>query len=233
MKWTKVFLAAMAVPALMFASSGTACASEGHDVALKQAVIDVTDQTQIRRGLTVFTEVCMGCHSAKYVTYKGLMDYPEIGITREEADELRGDKPLTSGMITDLGPEDAAMSYGKVPPDLSLIVPGRRGGADYIYSLLTGFEHDHEGKVPDGNYNTYFVGNRIAMPDPLGWLDHDKGDEAELIQQAHDVAAFLTFIADPHQNERRYIGMFVMGFLLILTLVLYLLKREIWKDVKH
>ncbi|MDQ6979274.1 MAG: cytochrome c1 [Mariprofundaceae bacterium] len=231
MKWMKVFLAAMAVPAMLFAS-GTAFANEG-GVALKPVEVDPADQAQIRRGLTVFTEVCMGCHSAKYVTYKGLIDYPEIAITREQADELRGDKPLAAGMITDLSPEDATVSYGKVPPDLSLITSARRGGAKYVYSILTGFEHDPHGKVPDGNFNEYFPGHRIAMPDPLGWLDHDKSDEAELLQQAQDVSAFLTFISDPHQNERRHIGMFVMGFLLLLTLVLYLLKREVWKDVKH
>jgi len=210
-----------------------AAQASGGGAALKHAEIDVTSQEQIRRGLTVFVDVCMGCHSAKYVTYKGLMDYPEIGLSREEVDELRGSRPMTSGMITDLAPEDAEVSYGKVPPDLSLIVNARRGGENYIYSLLTGFVHDHEGKVPDGNYNEVFPGNRIAMPDPLGWLDHDEGDTAELEAQAHDVSAFLTFIGDPHQNERHAIGKYVMIFLILLTLVLYLLKKEVWKDVKH
>jgi len=218
-------LALIGMPAL-------ASASEGH-VALKHADINVADKDQLNRGLQVFTEVCMGCHSAKYVTYKGLMDYPEIGISREQADDLRGDKPLASGLITDLSPEDAEVSYGKVPPDLSVIANGRRGGADYIYSILTGFEHDPNGKVPDGNFNEFFPGNRIAMPDPLGWLEHDPADTANLEQQAQDVSAFLAFISDPHQNQRRAIGVWVMGFLILLTLVLYMLKREVWKDVKH
>jgi cytochrome c1 len=222
----------VATAALVFSMPSMALANEGH-VALKHAEIDVSDQAQIQRGLTVFTDVCMGCHSAKYVTYKGLMDYPEIGISREMVDELRGSKPLTSGMISDLSPEDATVSYGKVPPDLSLIVNGRRGGANYVYSVLTGFEHDPSGKVPDGNFNEYFPGNRIAMPDPLSWLDHDASDTAELEQQANDVSAFLAFISDPHQNERRAIGFWVVGFLILLTVVLYLLKKEVWKDVKH
>jgi len=222
----------VATAALVFSMPSMALANEGH-VALKHAEIDVSDQAQIQRGLTVFTDVCMGCHSAKYVTYKGLMDYPEIGISREMVDELRGSKPLTSGMISDLSPEDATVSYGKVPPDLSLIVNGRRGGANYVYSVLTGFEHDPSGKVPDGNFNEYFPGNRIAMPDPLSWLDHDASDTAELEKQATDVAAFLAFISDPHQNERRAIGFWVVGFLMLLTVVLYLLKKEVWKDVKH
>lgn len=228
----KHFLIAMgAVMALVVPSY--AVASEGHGAALKHATASVTNQEQIRRGLTVFTDVCMGCHSAKYITYKGLMDYPEIGISREMVDELRGDKPLTSGLISDLSPEDAEVSYGKVPPDLSLIVSARRGGMDYIFSLLTGYEHDPEGKVPDGNWNKYFPGYRIAMPDPLGWLDHDESDAKQLEQDANDVTAFLAFIADPHQNERRAIGVWVVGFFFLLTIVLWRLKVEVWKDIKH
>jgi len=230
MKLKQLLIAVGTLAVLSFSQS--AIASEGHGPALKHAEIDVTDQAQIRRGLTVFTDVCMGCHSATYVTYKGLMDYPEIGLTREEVDELRGDSAITEGMRTDLSPEDAEASYGKVPPDLSLIVPARRGGANYVYSLMTGFVHDPDGKVPEGNYNEYFVGNRIAMPDPFAWLDHEPEDTAELERDAQDVAAFLAFIADPHQNERRAIGCWVMGFLLLLTLVLWRLKVEVWKDVK-
>ncbi|MFQ5518670.1 MAG: cytochrome c1 [Mariprofundus sp.] len=230
MRKTKFLMAAVAAMVLGFSSQAMASGGGAH---LEHANVDVTDQAQIRRGLTVFTDVCMGCHSAKYVTYRGLMDYPEIGLTREQVDELRDDKSLMSGMISDLSIEDAIVSYGKAPPDLSLIVPGRRGGADYVYSLLTGYEHDHEGKVPDGNWNKVFPGNRIAMPDPLSWLDHEADETAELKQQAEDVAAFLAFIADPHQNTRREIGCWVMGFLLLLTLVLWRLKVEVWKDVKH
>lgn len=230
MKVTKFLMAAFAAAVMGFSTQAVASGGGAH---LEHANVDVTDQEQLRRGLTVFTDVCMGCHSAKYLTYRGLMEYPELGLSREVVDELRGEKSLMSGMISDLSIEDAIVSYGKAPPDLSLIVPGRRGGADYVYSLLTGYESDHEGKVPDGNWNKVFPGNRIAMPDPLSWLGHDPEETADLKQQAEDVAAFLAFIADPHQNTRRAIGCWVMGFLLLLTFVLWRLKKEVWKDVKH
>ncbi len=228
----KQFFIVAAAAAIVFTIPLTGQAGE-EGVALKHAEINVADQVQLRRGLTVFTDVCMGCHSAVYVTYKGLMDYPELGLSREAVDELRGEHPLAAGLVTDLSPEDAEVSYGKVPPDLSIITSARRGGANYVYSILTGFEHDPDGKIPDGNYNEYFAGHRIAMPDPLSWLDHEATETAELEQQAQDVAAFLTFIADPHQNQRRAIGCWVIGFLLLLVVVLGLLKKEVWKDVKH
>ena len=230
MKTNKILLAITAIMALLIS---TPVFASGGGAALRHATFDVTDQKQIQRGLMVFTDVCMGCHSAKYVTYRGLMDYPEIGLTREKVDELRGENSLLTGRISELSVEDAVVSYGKAPPDLSLIVPGRRGGADYVYSLLTGYTHDPENKVPEGNYNEVFPGNRIAMPDPLSWLGHDEAETAELKKQANDLTAFLVFISDPHQNERRAIGFWVMAFLVLLTLVLWRLKVEVWKDVKH
>jgi cytochrome c1 len=227
MKTLKLSLAA----ALLLVFPMAAQAS-GDSVELKKAGISL-DQETIRKGLTVFTDVCMGCHSAKYVSYRNLMDYPEIGLTREEVDELRGDKALLDGMKTELAPEDASAAYGKVPPDLSVIARGRRGGGDYLYSLLTGYESDPNGKIEDGNYNHFFPGNRIAMPDPLAWLDHDESETADLEDQARSVSSFLVFIGDPHQLERKRLGRWVMGFLVLLTFVLWMLKREVWKDIKH
>lgn len=209
-----------------------ALASGGEEAELKEVEISL-DQATLRKGLQVFTEVCMNCHSAKYVRYMDLMNYPEIGLTREQVDELRGDKSLMAGLETELSPEDAQDSYGKVPPDLSLMARAKEGGAAYIYSVLTGYEHDPEGKIQDGNYNKYFPGHNIAMPDPLSWLDHEQSETAELEEQAKNVASFLVFIGDPHQLERERIGWWVMGFLIVLTIVLYLLKKEVWKDVKH
>lgn len=199
---------------------------------LKHVEISLDNET-LRKGLEVFTDICMGCHSAKYITYRGLMDYPELGLSREEVDELRGDKALLSGLLTELSPEDAEASYGKVPPDLSVIARGRRGGGAYIYSILTGYEHDPEGKIDDGAFNEYYPGHRIAMPDPLSWLDHEEEETADLEEQARSVSSLLVFFGEPHQLERQSIGKWVMGFLVLLTLVLGLLKREVWKDIKH
>ncbi len=201
-------------------------------VELKKVDISM-DRKTLQKGVEVIADVCNGCHSLKYVTYRDLMDYPEIGLTREQVDDLRGERSLNSGMITDLQPEDAKASYGKVPPDLSVIARARRGGAAYIYSILTGYEHDEHGRVPDGNYNLYFPGNNIAMPDPLSWLDHDPVDAADIEEQARAAASLLAFVADPHQLERQRIGYFVLGFLILVTIVAYLLKREVWRDVKH
>jgi len=211
-------------------ASGLAHAED--EVALKAVDISM-DKATLKQGLHVFTDVCMGCHSLRYMTWKNLMDYPEIGLTRAEADELRGDAPLNTRMMTELNEADAKESYGIVPPDLSVMTRAREGHGAYIYSLLTGFEHDPKGRVMDGNYNVYFPGHRIAMSDPLGWLDHDSADEKDLKQQAHAVVSFLAFVSDPHQLERQTMGKWVMLFLVVLTLIFWLLKRVVWRDVEH
>lgn len=71
------------------------------------------------------------------------------------------------------------------------------------------------------------------MPDPLSWFDHDPADTKGIETQARDVASFLEFISDPHQLQRKRIGAWVLAFLVLLTAVLYALKREIWKDIEH
>jgi cytochrome c1 len=224
-----VFLGALLGLVTFFVSMSAYASEEGPE--LKHPNISM-DRATLQRGVVVFTETCMGCHSAKYITYRDLMDYPEIGLSREAVDDLRGGNSLLSGLITELSPEDAKVSYGKVPPDLSVITRSREG-PDYVYSLLVGFEHDPDGRIPDGHYNPYFPGRNIAMPDPLSWLDHEPEDEADLKEQARTVSSFLAFIGEPHQIQRQKIGLWVMIFLVLLTIVLYALKREIWKDIKH
>jgi ubiquinol-cytochrome c reductase cytochrome c1 subunit len=200
-------------------------------IELKQANVAM-DQATLRKGLDVFTSICMGCHSAKYVTYRDLVDYPELGLSQKDVDDLRGDKSMLSGLLTDLSPEDAKVSYGKVPPDLS-VISRARGGPDYIYSILTGFAHDPENRIPDGHYNLYFPGHNIAMPDPLSWFNHDPADEKDIDEKAREVSSFLAFIGEPHQLQRQRIGVWVLAFLVLMTAVFYALKREVWKDIEH
>jgi len=223
-------MAWFALLAWMCVGAGLAQAEDAD--ALKPVKITM-DQKTLQKGLHVFTDVCMGCHSLRYVTWKDLMDYPEIGLSRKDVDELRGDAPLNARMMTQLTAADAKASYGTVPPDLSVMARAREGHGAYIYSLLMGFAHDPKGRIPDGNYNVYFPGHRIAMADPLGWLDHDPGDEADLKGQARAVASFLTFVGEPHQLQRLAMGKRVLIFLVVLTFVFWLLKREVWRDVEH
>ena len=82
-------------------------------------------------------------------------------------------------------------------------------------------------------YNAYFPGNQIAMLPPLseGQVEYADGTKATIPQMAHDVATFLTWAAEPEMEERKRMGVKVLLFLIVLTAMLYALKRQIWTDV--
>ncbi|MBL8706719.1 MAG: cytochrome c1, partial [Rhodospirillales bacterium] len=128
-----------------------------------------------------------------------------------------------------------AANNGAYPPDLSLMVKAREGGADYVHALLTGYANPPAGvTVPDGmNYNTYFPGHMIAMAAPLsdGAVTYADGTKATPSQMAEDVSAFLAWTAEPELEARKRMGVKVILFLFVLSGLLYAVKRKVWKGV--
>ncbi len=129
----------------------------------------------------------------------------------------------------------AASNNGAVPPDLSLIVKARNGGADYVHGLLTGYAEPPEDlEILEGqNYNLYFPNNVTAMAPPLfeDAVEYGDGTPATVEQMATDVATFLAWTAEPTMEERKSMGIGVMLFLLVFTGVLYAVKRKVWADL--
>jgi ubiquinol-cytochrome c reductase cytochrome c1 subunit len=132
----------------------------------------------------------------------------------------------------------AAANGGKAPPDMSLLAKAREGGPAYIYSLVTSYENAPAGVVvpPGKYYNPYFPGNHIlGMPPPLrdGAVSFDDGTAATKDQEAKDVAAFLAWTAEPHQDERKQMGFSVLIYLLIFSGLLYASYKRIWRNIGH
>ena len=125
-----------------------------------------------------------------------------------------------------------AANNGAFPPDLSVMVSAREGGADYLYALLTGYS-DPPASMQMGagmNYNKYFPGMQIAMPKPLndGQVDYADGTKASVEQMARDVTEFMIWSAKPEMTERKQMGIRVILFLILLTFVTYAAKRKVW-----
>lgn len=135
---------------------------------------------------------------------------------------------------------------GALPPDLSLIVKWRGGdsvftkvgerGADYVYGVLTGYEEEPPADVElmaGMYYNEYFAGHQIAMAPPLypEAVEYADGTEPTVDQHAYDVASFLSWAAQPELEERKRMGVKVILFLIVLTGMLYAVKRKIWSDL--
>ena len=124
---------------------------------------------------------------------------------------------------------------GAYPPDLTLMVKARKDGANYLRSLLLGYEDAPEGvDVGEGYYNKYMPGNIIAMPQPLYGddVEYQDGTVATLEQEVIDVVTFLTWTAMPELEKRKSSGIKVIIFLLIMTFFFFLSYKKIWKDVK-
>ncbi|HEX4303319.1 MAG TPA: cytochrome c1 [Rhizomicrobium sp.] len=131
-----------------------------------------------------------------------------------------------------------AANGGALPPDLSIIVKARVGGPQYVYSLITGFgQKPPAGFVvtPNKYYNPYFLGWNISMPQPLtdNQVTFVDGHPAKIADEAYAVVTFLSWAAEPHLEDRHRIGFGVMIFLIVLSGLLYLSYRAVWKDTPH
>lgn len=211
------------------------------------------DKTAIQRGFKVYKEVCQTCHSLKY---KSFLDLKQIGFSKDEikaiASEYQVDaKPNDDGEvkkrpaeITDMfvpsyPNEQAARSAnnGALPPDLSLIIKARPDGANYLYSLLTGYNHHPPKDItinPGMYYNPYFANQQIAMPPPLsqGLVTYDNNESPSIEQMSKDLVHFLHWTAEPEMEARKLMGIKVLLYLIAFTAIFYIAKKRIWKNVK-
>ena len=220
------------------------------------------DKAQLQRGFQVYTEVCSACHSLHQVSFRALADlgYSEaevkaIAKARQvpDVDPKTGEMSTRPGMPADrfplVYPNDVAAraaNNNAIPPDLSLVAKSRHGGADYIHSLLTGFQAQPaellkkfpDARTPEGlHYNPYFANLNLAMAPPLsaeGQVTYGEGQPKPTVDQmSQDVSAFLTWTAEPKMEVRKSTGIAVVLFLLIATVLAYMSYQNIWSTKEH
>jgi len=234
---------------------------------------------QLQRGYKVFREVCASCHSMDLMHFRTLAEpggpfYDEHQVNAAEnrfvkalakeaqiadIDTETGEPVMRDGTAADRFPNPypnataaAAANGGAAPPDLSVMAKARHGGANYIYSLLTGYHTPPAGlrMTSTQHYNAYMAGDLtpfmpagaevppggfIAMPNPLraGQVTYDDGTVASVDQMSKDVAAYIAWASDPKQVARKQAGVGVLIFLFLFAGVTYLSYRKIWKGVAH
>jgi len=201
----------------------TVVPASANEIKLEKFQVD-TSVLAVERGVDAFVNACHGCHGMKYVHYRDLVSF---GIDLNKIAAWRGDSTLDSAMTSLISDEAAVQSFGIVPPDLSMVVRAREGGTGYLYSYLIGYYLTPDGKT--GNH----IFPLTKMPDALGISSAtDPAQRSELQGKAHDVVSFLSWAADPHEAERRAMGYYVIGYLIILTLLLYNVKLDVWSEIK-
>jgi cytochrome c1 len=144
---------------------------------------------------------------------------------------------------------------GALPPDMSVLAKARtydRGfpwfildaftqyqeeGPDYIHAILNGYEQPPAGftLAPGKQYNKYFPGHAISMPQPLtdGQVEYTDGTPTTVDQYGRDVAAFLAWASEPKLDERKRLGFQVFVYLIVLTGLLYFTKKRVWHRVEQ
>lgn len=174
-------------------------------------------------------------------------------VTIDEAgDEVERPATPADKMVAPFANDEAAKASngGALPPDLSLITKSRAGyhgiikqltdgfgGPEYVYSLMQGYtDEPPEGfEVGNLNYNKYFSGHKIAMgpqlSDGFEYVDPD-APEGTVEQQAEDIAAFLTWAAEPDLVERKQAGVRNILFLGVLAVLVWYSNRKLWAPVK-
>jgi len=200
------------------------------------------DRAQLQRGFQVYKNVCAGCHSLRFIAFRNLQG---IGFNEDQIKAIAADMFTRPGKPSDYFPSPfanekaaAASNGGAIPPDLSLMNKARVAGPDYVFGLLTGYEEE----APEGfdlsegkHYNHYFPGHQISMAPPLydEAVEYTDGTPMTMEQHARDVVAFLNWTAQPELEARKSMGLKVILFLIVLTAMLYAVKRKIWRDVEH
>jgi ubiquinol-cytochrome c reductase cytochrome c1 subunit len=232
--WMLVLLST--VPAMALANTA---------VHLDTAPASLSDQASLQRGAKFFVANCLACHSAAYMRYNRLAD---IGMSEADIKTLlpEGSK-LGSTMKAAMDSDSAKAAFGAAPPDLS--VEARARGVDWIYTYLRSFYVDTT--RPSGVNNLVFP--LVAMPNILGGLQGDQALEVEkhgehevkMLKQTApgsmstkefdatvgDLVNYLDFMSEPAKLVRYKLGYIVLGFLFILLILTYLLKKEFWKDI--
>lgn len=238
------------------------------------------DRNQLQRGYKVYREVCASCHGMDLMYFRTLAEpggpfydshqaspaenrwvkalAAEVQIA--DIDTETGEPIMRDGTAADRFPNPypnataaAAANGGAAPPDLSVMAKARHDGANYIYSLLTGYAAVPQGLQirPGQYYNEYMAGDLtpfmpegtehvppggfIAMPNPLsdGQVTYDDDTVASVDQMSKDVAAYIAWASDPKQVQRKQTGIGVLIFLFIFAGVTYLSYRRIWKGMAH
>ena len=204
-------------------SSNSFAASKVH---LDHADTDIFDEASLQNGAKLFMNFCSGCHSISFMRYNRIAKDLNLSEELVVKNLMFAGKKTGEAITTAMPNEGASKWFGGVPPDLSLVA--RSKGTDWIYTYLRSFYAD-ESRIFGVN-NKALV--NAAMPDVL-WSLRESQSESEFDNSVRDITNFLDYVGEPAKLIRLKLGKWVLLFLGILFILVYMLKKEYWKDVKY
>ena len=254
MKLLKKLIAVLAlVPVLALANEG--------GFPLDHAPDRTKDLVSLQRGAKLFVNYCLNCHSASAMRYNRLRDIGLTEDQIKNNLLFTGDK-VGDLMKISLSAKDAKAWFGAAPPDLSVIARAKASeagsGPDWLYTYLRTYYKDDS--RPTGWNNMVFP--NVGMPHALWELqgvrsakfveEKDLHEEGKTIHKfagfeqvkpgklstldydnaVADLVGFLEWMAEPVQNTRKQLGVWVLLFMGLLVVLAWRLNASYWKDVK-
>ncbi len=220
----------------------------------------VTDMAALQNGAKLFVNYCLNCHNAAYMRYNRMRDIG-LTEEQIKSNLLFTESKVGDLMKVSIDPRQAKEWFGAVPPDLSVIArsrsaAGQGSGADYLYTFLRTYYQDPS-KATGWN-NAAFPS--VGMPhvlwelqgpqravfadvkDSHGKITHvfkgveplapGKLNELQYNDAVADLVAYLSWMAEPNQNQRVRLGVWVLLFLSVFFVIAWRLNASFWKDVK-
>jgi ubiquinol-cytochrome c reductase cytochrome c1 subunit len=224
----------------------TTPASGAGGSALQHANVNIRDTVAIQRGARLFVNYCLSCHSASYMRYKRLATDLDLDEELVMKNLVFADVKIGDTMETAMKAEDAKRWFGKAPPDLSVI--SRSRGTDWLYTYLLTFYQDESGgwnnqTLPNASMPhvlwqlqgiqkpVYVTNNGHEAIDHLVLAEPGLQSPEEYEDSVRDLVTFLDYLGEPTKVKRKNIGVWVLLFLALFSLVAYALKAEYWRDI--
>ena len=258
----KRILASLLATLVLVAGLASGAAANTGGPALDKFPKDrVSDMAALQNGAKLFVNYCLNCHSAAYMRYNRLRDIELTDEQIRQNLLFAGDK-VGDLMTVSITAKDAKAWFGAQPPDLSVIARSRAGdggsGADYLYTYMRTFYRDET--TPTGWNNLVFPA--VGMPHVLWELQgeqravfanekdpHDPAKSSHVFKRFEqtkpgslnkadydvavaDLVAYLQWMGEPGQSQRARMGVWVLIFLSLFTLVAWRLNAAYWKDIK-
>lgn len=232
-------------------------ATASNKISLDKIEINLEDKQSIKKGAKIYLDQCQGCHSLKYMRYIDLAKGINLTSTKEDTIITLIQKTLMHSntqinennyIYSSISKENGIRWFGKTPPDLSLI--SRYRGNDWIYTYMKSFYKDSSRPLGVNNLVYPDVGmphvllkfqgiqilkenhNSSKADDLLELIENGELSKEEYNKMLKDLTTFLAYVGEPIQTERKNIGYFVISFFVILTILMYLLKKSYWENIK-
>ena len=221
-----------------------------------------TDLAALQHGAKLFVNYCLNCHQAAYMRYNRLRDIglteAEIkdnlvftGVKVGDVMKTALDPKEAKAWFGDVPPDLTLIARSRADA-------AKGSGADYIYTYLRSYYRD-DTKATGWNNTAY---PNVAMPHVLWELQgqqravfaeekdaHEPGKTVHLfkgfepvtagtLSQAQyndavaDLVAYLQWMGEPVQNSRVRLGVWVLLFLSVFTVIAWRLNVAFWKDIK-